>query len=88
MGIFLNILMEFIFFLAGFCCGMRIIKRKYLYVSRKLLAAFNNDTYNLDFMTGAGVTLNVVFDNKLDCDVKLALTKKILKNNIDNKERK
>ena len=45
-----------------------------------MLLVFDSDTYNLDFLTGAGVTLNTVFENKLDCDVKLALTRKILDN--------
>lgn len=58
--------------------GVWFIKRKYLDCGRKLLLALESDTYNLDFLTGTGATLNTVFENKLDTDVKLALTRKIL----------
>ena len=76
MGVFLNILISVI----GFYYGVWFIKGKYLSYGRKMLLVFDSDIYNLDFLTGAGVALNTVFENKLDCDVKLALTKKILDN--------
>lgn len=80
MGVFLNILISVICFLMGFYYGVWFIKGKYLSYGRKMLLVFDSDIYNLDFLTGAGVALNTVFENKLDCDVKLALTKKILDN--------
>ncbi len=80
MGIFLNILLFVIGFLSGFYYGVWFIKEKYLNCGRKLLLVLDSDTYTLDFLTGAGVALNTVFENKLDCDMKLALTKKILNN--------
>ncbi len=80
MEIFLNILTGIICFLTGFYYGIWFIRRKYLEVSKKLLLVLDSDIYNLDFLTGAGVTLNTVFENKLNCDVKLALTRKILDN--------
>ena len=78
MGTFLNILTCVICFLSGFYYGVWFIKKKYLDISRKLLLTLESDTYNLDFLTGTGVALNTVFENKLDTDVKLALTRKIL----------
>lgn len=80
MEIFLRILTGTICFLTGFYYGVWFIKRKYLEIGKKLLLALDSDTYNLDFLTGAGVTLNTVFENKLDGSVKLAITKKILDN--------
>lgn len=80
MGIFLNIITGTTCFLTGFYYGVWFIKRKYLDVSKKLLLVLDSDTYSLDFLAGSGVTLNTVFENKLDCDVKLALTRKILGN--------
>lgn len=86
MEIFLNILTYVVCFLTGFYYGVWLIKRKYLEVGKKLLLVLDSDTYSLDFLVGAGVTLNTVFENKLDGSVKLALTKKIL-NNSKIKER-
>lgn len=80
MEVFLSVLTYIICFMSGFYYGVWFIKRKYLDCGRKLLLVFDSDTYNLDFLTGAGVALNTVFENKLDCDVKLALTKKVLDN--------
>lgn len=79
MAIFLNVLTWLISFLFGFYYGMWFIKRKYLDLGKKLLLVLDCDTYNVDFLTGAGVALNTVFENKLDFCVKVALTKKILK---------
>ena len=75
MEIFSNVLTGIICFLTGFYYGVWFIKHKYL------LLVLDSDTYNLDFLLGAGVTLNTVFENKLDSSVKLSLTRKILDNN-------
>lgn len=88
MEIFLNILTAIICFLTGFYYGVWFIRHKYLEIGKKLLRVLDSDTYNLDFLTGAGVTLNTVFENKLDGNVKLALTKKILNNKSKNNFRK
>lgn len=86
MSVFLNILTWLIGFLFGFYYGVWFIKRKYLELGKKLLLVLDCDTYNVDFLTGAGVALNIIFENKLDCDVKLALTKKILENRKENRK--
>lgn len=78
MLIFLNILTGLVSFLFGFYYGVWFIKRRYLEIGKNLLLVLDCDTYNLDFLTGAGVALNTIFDNKLDCSVKLALTNKII----------
>ena len=80
MEIFIDILTGVICFLVGFYYGVWFIKKKYFEMSKKLFLALNDDTYSLDFLTGAGIALNTVFENKLDCDIKLALTRKILDN--------
>lgn len=80
MEIFLRILIGIICFLTGFYYGVWFIRHKYLEVGKNLLLVLDSDTYNLDFLLGAGVTLNTVFENKLDSSVKLALTRKILDN--------
>ena len=78
MSIFISILAGLICFLFGFYYAVWFIKRNYLDMAKNLIFALDSDDYSLDFLTGAGVTLNAVFDNKLDGNVKLALTKKIL----------
>ena len=78
MSVFLSILTHVLCFLFGFYYGVWFIKRKYVDLGKQLLLVMDCDTYNLDFLTGAGVTLNTIFENKLDCNVKLALTKKII----------
>lgn len=79
MSIFLSIGAGFVCFLSGFYYGVWFIKRRYFELGKKLLTVVDCDTYSLDFLTGAGVTLNTLFENKLDSNVKLAITKKIIK---------
>ena len=88
MEIFLSFLTGTICFLTDFYYGVWFIKHKYLEVGKNLLLVLDSDTYNLDFLLGAGVTLNTVFENKLDSSVKLALTGKILDNSKIKERRK
>lgn len=78
MNVFINILTGLICFLAGFYYGVWYIKQKYLDLSQKLLLTLESDDYNLDFVTGAGVTLNTLSANKLDSNVKLLITRKLI----------
>ena len=90
MTLFFSILTWLTGVVFGFYYGVWYLKRKYLDLGKQLLLVLDCDAYNLDFLTGAGVTLNTIFENKLDCNVKLALTKKILekrKNKPTNEKR-
>ncbi len=84
---FLNILSGLFCFLFGFYYGVWYMKNKYLLLGKHLLIVLEEDsTYNTDFFTGVCVTLNTLLKNKLDAEVKLSLTKKILTEH--QKERK
>lgn len=76
---FFNILSGLLCFLFGFYYGVWYMKIKYLMLGKHLLIVLEEDsTYSTDFFTGICVTLNTLFENKLDTEVKLSLTKKIL----------
>ena len=63
------------------------MKIKYLMLGKHLLIVLDEDsTYSTDFFTGVCVTLNTLFENKLDTEVKLSLTKKMITQH--DKERK
>ncbi len=84
---FLNILSGLICFLFGFYYGVWYVKSKYLLLGKHLLIVLDEDnTYSTDFFTGVCVTLNTLLENKLNAEVKISLTKKILTQH--EKERK
>ncbi len=89
MGTFSNVLTGIICFLTGFYYGVWYIKHKYLDLSKKLLLALECNDYNLDFVIGSGIALNTISGNKLDSNVKLTITKKLIdKRNKEFKNRK
>ena len=84
---FLNILSGLLCFLFGFYYGVWYMKIKYLMLGKHLLIVLDEDSiHSTDFFTGVCVILNTLFENKLDNEVKLSLTKKMITQH--DKERK